>query len=336
MTDSIIRLNAALEGRYRVEREIGEGGMAVVYLADDLKHERKVALKVLKPELAAAVGAERFLAEIKVTANLQHPNILPLYDSGQADQFLYYVMPYIEGGTLRDKLNGEKQLAVEETIKIAKAVAGALSFACARSVIHRDIKPENILLQSGQALVADFGMALALSAVGGDRLTATGLSLGTPTYMSPEQASGDTQLDGRSDLYSLACVLYEMLVGEPPFTGPTALAVVARHMADPVPPPDTVRPDIPSGVVQALGKALGKTPSDRFASAAAFAEELTEETTEGVSAIKAAAVLPFRSMSADPDDEFFADGITEEIINALAHLEGLRVAARSSSFAFKR
>ena len=335
MSDAVARLNSALEGRYAIEREIGEGAMAVVYLADDLKHERNVAIKVLKPELAAAVGAERFLAEIKVTANLQHPNILPLYDSGEADKFLYYVMPYIEGATLRDKLDREKQLAVEETVEIAKSVAGALSFAHARNVIHRDIKPENILLQSGQALIADFGIALALKAVGGDRLTATGLSVGTPTYMSPEQAGGDTQLDGRSDLYSLACVLYEMLVGEPPFTGPTAQAVVARHMIDPVPPANTVRPDIPSGVVRALGKALGKTPSDRFASAAAFAEALTEETTERVAAIEAVAVLPLRSMSADPDDEFFADGITEEIINALAHLEGLRVAAASSAFAFK-
>ena len=335
MTDAIIRLNVALEGRYRVEREIGVGAMAVVYLAEDFKHERKVAIKVLKPELAAAVGAKRFLAEIKVTANLQHPNILPLYDSGEADRFLYYVMPYIEGATLRDKMDREKQLAVEEAVEIAKSVAGALNFAHAHNVIHRDIKPENILLQSGQALVADFGIALALSAVGGDRLTATGLSLGTPTYMSPEQAGGDTQLDGRSDLYSLACVLYEMLVGAPPFTGPTVQAVLARHMVDPVPPPDTVRPEIPSGVVRALGKALGKTPSDRFDSAAAFVEALTEETPERMAAIEAVAVLPFRSLSADPDDEFFADGITEEIINALAHLRGLRVAARSSSFAFK-
>ena len=297
MSDAVARLNSALEGRYAIEREIGEGAMAVVYLADDLKHERHVAIKVLKPELAAAVGAERFLAEIKVTANLQHPNILPLYDSGEADKFLYYVMPYIEGATLRDKMSREKQLAVEETVEIAKSVAGALSFAHAHNVIYRDIKSENILLQSGQALVADFGIALALKAVGGDRLTATGLSVGTPTYMSPEQAGGDTQLDGRSDLYSLACVLYEMLVGEPPFTGPTAQAVVARHMIDPVPPANTVRPDIPRGVVRALGKAFGKTPSDRFASATAFAEALTEETTERVAAIEAVAVLPFRSMS---------------------------------------
>jgi len=329
------RLTSALENRYRVERELGSGGTATVYLARDEKHNRAVALKVLKPEVAAAVGAERFLAEIETTANLHHPHILPLFDSGEADGFLYYVMPYVSGATLRDRLDREKQLSVQEAVEIATAVAGALTFAHARGVIHRDVKPANILFQAGHAVVADFGIALALTAAGGARLTATGVTVGTPTYMSPEQASGDATVDGRADIYSLACVTYEMLVGDPPFTGRTAQAVLARHIVDPVPPPTTVRPDLPSGLVRAVDKALRKAPSDRFASASDFARALTQEATGASDGIEAVAVLPFRSMSADPNDEFFADGITEEIINALAHLRGLRVAARSSSFAFK-
>ena len=231
MSDPVTRLNAALAGRYTIERELGEGGMATVYLADDLKHERKVALKVLKPELAAVVGAERFLAEIKTTANLQHPHILALHDSGKADGLVFYVMPFIEGESLRDKLDREKQLSVEETLEITKGVASALDYAHRRDVIHRDIKPANILLQDGQPVVADFGIALAVSAAG-TRLTETGLSLGTPHYMSAEQAMGDRELDARSDVYSLACVTYEMLVGEPPYTGPTAQAIVAKLITE--------------------------------------------------------------------------------------------------------
>ena len=221
MSDQLERLKTALADRYTIQEEVGAGGMATVYLAEDLKHHRQVALKILRPELAAILGAERFLKEIEVTANLQHPNILPLYDSGEADTFLYYVMPYIEGESLRDKLNREKQLGVEETVEIAKSVAAALQYAHERNVVHRDIKPENILLQSGQALVADFGIALAVSAAGGTRLTETGLSLGTPHYMSPEQATGDRELDTRSDVYSLGAVVYEMLTGDPPHTGNT-------------------------------------------------------------------------------------------------------------------
>ena len=231
MPDAITRLNAALEGRYRIERELGEGGMATVFLADDLRHERKVALKVLKPELAAVVGADRFLAEIKTTANLQHPHILALFDSGEADGFLFYVMPFVEGESLRERLDREKQLPVDEVVRIATDLAEALDYAHRQSVIHRDVKPANILLHEGRPLIADFGIALAVSAAGGGRLTETGLSLGTPHYMSPEQATGERELGPTSDVYSLGCVLYEMLVGEPPYTGATAQVVLASILA---------------------------------------------------------------------------------------------------------
>ena len=228
MTDPVTRLNAALSGRYRVERQLGEGGMATVYLADDLKHERKVALKVLKPELAAVVGAERFLAEIKTTANLQHPHILPLFDSGQADSFLFYVMPFVEGESLRDRLDRERQLPVDEAVQIASDVAEAIHSAHERGIVHRDIKPANILLSNGRPLVADFGIALAVSSAGGGRLTETGLSLGTPHYMSPEQATGDQSVGPATDIYALGCVLYEMLVSEPPYTGGTPQAILGK------------------------------------------------------------------------------------------------------------
>ena len=226
MSDPITRLNAALEGRYRIESELGEGGMATVYLADDIKHERKVALKVLKQELAAVVGAERFLAEIKTTANLTHPHILPLFDSGEADGFLFYVMPHIEGESLRDRLDREHQLPVDDAVQIAKNVAEALDYAHRQGVIHRDIKPANILLLDGKPVISDFGIALAVGAAGGHRLTETGLSLGTPHYMSPEQATGDGNVGPATDMYALGCVLYEMLVGEPPYIGSTAQAIL--------------------------------------------------------------------------------------------------------------
>ncbi|MDX1394042.1 MAG: protein kinase [Gemmatimonadota bacterium] len=275
MSDPIARLNAALAGRYEVVREIGEGGMATVYLADDLRHERKVALKVLKPELAAVVGAERFLAEIKTTANLQHPHILPLFDSGEADGFLFYVMPFIEGETLRDRLDRDKQLPVEEAIGIATAVAAALQTAHDAGVVHRDIKPGNILMSRGEPLVSDFGIALAVGAAGGNRLTETGLSVGTPYYMSPEQATGDRSIGPASDVYSLACVLYEMLVGEPPYTGPTPQAVLGKIiMGEPV-PPVAVRASIPANMDAAIRKSLEKLPADRFASARDFAAALS-------------------------------------------------------------
>ena len=236
MSDAVARLNAALEGRYAIERELGEGGMATVYLADDLKHERKVALKVLKPELAAVVGGERFLAEIKTTAKLQHPHILPLHDSGDADGFVFYVMPYVEGESLRDRLDREKQLGVKDSVAITQKVAGALDYAHGNGVVHRDIKPGNILLSAqGEPLVADFGIALAVAQAGAGRITETGLSLGTPHYMSPEQATGDRDVDPKSDVFALGCVLYEMLAGQPPFAAPTAQAVLVQILTTDAP-----------------------------------------------------------------------------------------------------
>src|SRR5450759_5370735 len=230
------QLNAALAGRYVIDRLVGEGGMATVYLARDVRHNRKVALKVLKPDLGAVVGPDRFLAEIQVTANLQHPNLLPLFDSGDAGGLLYYVMPYVEGESLRARLERERQLPVEEAVHIAIAVANALDYAHAHGVIHRDLKPENILMQHGQPVIADFGIALAISKAGGSRVTQTGLSLGTPQYMSPEQATGDRVIDGRSDIYSLGAMLYEMLAGEPPHVGGTVQTKIANDLTDPVPP----------------------------------------------------------------------------------------------------
>lgn len=263
MIDQLQRLKAALADRYAIESELGAGGMATVYLADDIKHDRKVAVKVLRPELAAVIGAERFVNEIKVTAHLQHPHILPLHDSGEAEGFLYYVMPRVEGESLRARLVRERQLAVEEALEITRVVASALDYAHRHDVVHRDIKPENILLQDGQALVADFGIALAVSAAGGTRLTETGLSLGTPHYMSPEQATADRELDGRSDIYSLACVTYEMLAGQPPFIAPNAQAVVAKILSEDPVPVTTHRRSVPPHVAAVLQKALSKLPADR-------------------------------------------------------------------------
>jgi serine/threonine-protein kinase len=268
------RLVHALEDRYRLERELGSGGMATVYLAQDLRHDRHVALKVLRPELAAVLGAERFLHEIKTTANLQHPHILPLHDSGEVDGTVFYVMPYVEGESLRDRLNREKQLPVDDAVRIGREVAGALDYAHRHGVIHRDIKPENILLHDGQALVADFGIALAVSSAGGSRMTETGMSLGTPHYMSPEQAMGEREITARSDVYALGCVLYEMLTGEPPFTGATAQAIVARVLTEHPRPMVAQRHTIPAHVEQAVLTALEKLPADRFSTAAQFSEAL--------------------------------------------------------------
>ena len=270
-TPVIERLNAALEGRYRIERELGEGGMATVYLAEDLKHHRKVAVKVLKPELAAVMGGERFLAEIETTANLQHPHILPLYDSGQADSFLFYVMPYVEGESLRERIERAGELPVDQALSIVSDVAEALDYAHRQGVIHRDVKPANILLQEGRPLVADFGIALAVSAAGGGRLTETGLSLGTPHYMSPEQATADRVPGPASDVYSLGCVLYEMLTARPPFSGPSAQAVLGQIITGEPTRPTSYRKSIPPHVESAILKALEKLPGDRFGSAADFA-----------------------------------------------------------------
>jgi eukaryotic-like serine/threonine-protein kinase len=276
MDDVLTRLNAALEGRYTVLEEIGRGGMAVVFLAEDLKHRRKVVLKVLRSELAAILGAERFLKEIEVTANLQHPNILPLYDSGEAGGFLYYVMPVVEGESLRERLDREHQLPVEDVVEIARSVAVALDYAHRHGVVHRDVKPSNILLHEGQAMVADFGIALAMRKAGGDaRLTETGLSVGTPHYMSPEQAAGDRELDARSDVYSLGATTYEMLVGEPPHVAKTPQAVVAKILMDTPAPIRRARDLVPENVEAAVAKALARSPADRFASGAEFAAALT-------------------------------------------------------------
>jgi len=274
VTPGVERLVAALADRYRLERELGQGGMATVYLAHDLKHDRKVALKVLRPELAAVIGLERFLREIHVMAGLRHPHILPLFDSGQADDQPYFVMPYVAGESLRDRLTRERQLPVEEALRIAREVADALEFAHTQRIVHRDIKPENILLDTGHAVVADFGIARAVSAAGGDRLTQTGLTLGTPRYMSPEQASGELEIDGRSDQYALACVLYEMLAGEPPFSAPTAQGVIAKQIAQEPPDVTAARRTVPVPVARAIGKALSKTPADRFVRTAEFAHAL--------------------------------------------------------------
>ncbi|MCL4866405.1 MAG: serine/threonine protein kinase, partial [Gemmatimonadales bacterium] len=275
MTPPLDRLTAALADRYRIDRELGAGGMATVYLADDLRHERKVALKVLRPELAAVIGAERFLKEIKVTANLQHPHILGLIDSGEVDGLLWYAMPFVEGESLRDLLQREKQLPIPDAVRIATEVAGALDYAHRHGVIHRDIKPENILLHDGSALVADFGIALAASTAG-TRMTETGMSLGTPHYMSPEQAMGEREISARSDVYALGCITYEMLTGDPPFTGSTAQAIVAKVVTERPHPLRSQRHTIPPQVEASVLTALEKLPADRFASAAEFAAALAD------------------------------------------------------------
>ncbi len=279
------RLKAALADRYAVERELGSGGMAIVFLARDLKHDREVAIKVLRPELAAALGTERYLQEIHIAARLNNPHILPLHDSGEADGLLYYVMPYVEGESLRDRLDREKQLPVEEALQIAREVATGLSYAHSQGVVHRDIKPENILLSGETAVITDFGIARAISAAGGTRLTATGIAIGTPTYMSPEQVAGDRELDARSDLYSLGCLLYEMLAGEPPFTGPTVEAVIGKHVSAPPPQVTVARSSVPAVISAAIQRALAKAPADRYATVSQFREAIQLESVSGERAV---------------------------------------------------
>jgi len=272
--DQLARLQAALTGRYTIEHELGRGGMATVYLAQDLKHGRPIALKVLRPELAAALGPGRFLREIEIAARLTHPNILPLHDSGEAGGLLYYVMPYVDGESLRSRLAREGPLPLDQALEIAREVASALGYAHEHGVVHRDIKPENVLLESGHAVVADFGVARAVWELAGDRLTETGIAVGSPAYMSPEQAGAEERLDGRSDIYALGCVLYEMLVGEPPFTGPTPRAVAAKHLRQSVPSARITRPGVPAAVDRVIRTALAKVPADRFSDAAHFAAAL--------------------------------------------------------------
>jgi serine/threonine protein kinase/tetratricopeptide (TPR) repeat protein len=339
------RLESGLTGRYTVERPLGEGGMAVVFLARDLRHDRAVAVKVLRPDISAEIGAERFLREIKMAASLTHPHILPVFDSGSADGLLFYVMPNMEGQSLRDRLDREGQLGLEDALRITAEVASALDYSHRQQVIHRDIKPENILLHEGAALVADFGIGKAASS--GKSITHTGLAVGTPAYMSPEQASGEQMIDGRSDLYSLGCVLYEMLTGEPPFTGPNAQSIIAKRFMSPVPSVKITR-NVPDTLETAVNRSLARSAVDRYRSGADFADAMrailrtgegrgahTPSDVKSANAPKAIAVLPLANMSADPENEYFSDGMTEEIINALAKVPGVHVASRSSSFAFK-
>jgi serine/threonine-protein kinase len=292
MTDPLATLSEAVADRYIIDRELGHGGMAHVYLARDVKHKRFVALKTLRPDIALALGPERFLREIELAAGLQHPNILAVYDSGEANGTLYYVMPFVEGESLRDRLEREPQLPLDDAIQITREVADALAYAHSHDVVHRDIKPENILLSGGHAVVADFGIARAISAAGGTKLTETGIAIGTPAYMSPEQASGTGHVDRRSDIYSLACVLYEMLAGQPPFTGPTAQAIMARHSLDHVPRLKIVREAIPDALEAVINRALEKVPADRYQTAAQFAEALERARTGSVSRLTGAPVLP--------------------------------------------
>ena len=374
------RLSAALSDRYRITRELGAGGMATVYLAHDVRHDRDVAIKVLRPELAAALGAERFLAEVKITARLDHPHILTLIDSGEVDGTLFYVMPFVRGESLRAKLEREQQLAIEEALGVARQIASALDYAHREGVIHRDIKPENILLHEGQAFLTDFGIALAPSAAGGDRLTGTGFSLGTPSYMSPEQAAGDRNVDARSDIYALGAVTYEMLAGEPPITGATAQAMIAKLMTERPTSLSVTRDSVPPAVDAAVMRSLAKAPMDRFATAREFADALSASApppragrTVGrgpllagaaivlgvlgvvavmrlgfpgkagsspdgkgtMGAIRSIAVLPLDNYSADSTQEYFAEGMTDELTTDLATISSLRVTSRGSAQQFR-
>ncbi|MGH7516847.1 MAG: protein kinase domain-containing protein [Gemmatimonadales bacterium] len=351
-------LAQALRSRYTLVRELGRGGTATVYLARDLKHDRQVALKVLRPEVAAELGVQRFLREIKVAAQLHHPHILPLYDSGtvaareatrEAPACAYYVMPYVEGESLRERLVREGKLPVPDAIRLSREIAEALDYAHRHNIVHRDIKPENVLLEEGHAVVTDFGIARAMIAAGEGGLTGVGLTVGTPAYMSPEQSMGEGELDGRSDVYSLGCVLFELLTGEPPFTARSSIAVMVRRWSEPAPRVRSLRADVPEAVDEAVHRALAQAPEDRFPTAAAFAEALTAASagitsgpyvhvggpTRPPADELSIAVLPFANLSADKETEYFSDGMTEEIINALSQVPGLRVVARTSAFAFK-
>jgi len=374
VADLLARLRAALTGRYTIEHELGRGGMATVYLGRDLKHHRAVAIKVLRPELAAVLGPDRFVREIEIAAGFTHPHILPLHDSGEADGFLYYVMPYVEGESLRDRLNREKQLPVDDATQIAREVASALAYAHSHDVVHRDIKPENIMLVSGQAVVSDFGIARGISEAGGEKLTATGVSVGTPIYMSPEQAAGGGRLDGRSDLYSLGCVLYEILAGQPPFTGPTAESVLHQHLVAEPPHITAIRGAVPAPVEAVIRRALAKAPADRFATAAQFAEALAPisapppasphpprrvrrraaiaalvavvivlaAVATGIwfsgskgTAVQSLAVLPLADLSMDSTRGYFADAMTDLMITHLARSPYLRVTSRTSTLRYR-
>jgi len=332
-------LAAALEGRYVLEQELGRGGMATVYLAQDRKHGRRVAIKVLEPSLAASVGSDRFLREIRIAAQLSHPHILPLIDSGEAAGFLYYVTPHVPDGSLRDRLKGGVGLPLGDALRILREIGGALDFAHRQGFVHRDVKPENILFADGHAVLADFGIARVCceTEASGDALTEIGLALGTPEYMSPEQAAGERDIGTASDAYSLACVAYELLAGEPPLHGDGPRATMARQVTEIPRPVRTHRPEVPTHVERAVSRALAKDPGQRFASVSEFVAALESAVPDErpPAAERVIAVLPFVNASPEPDTEYLSDGITDELIDALAKVNGLRVAARASVFALK-
>ncbi|MGH7581587.1 MAG: protein kinase domain-containing protein, partial [Gemmatimonadales bacterium] len=366
-------LRTSLADRYTIERELGQGGMATVYLARDLKHQREVAIKVLRPGIAAALGAHRFLAEVRITAGLDHPHILTLIDSGDVDGTLYYVMPFVRGESLRARLTRERQMGLDEALNIARQIASALNYAHQQGVVHRDIKPENILLHEGEAILTDFGIALAVTEAGGDRLTGTGISLGTPSYMSPEQAAGDRNVDARSDIYSLGAVTYEMLAGEPPVTGASPQAMIAKLMTERPASLRLLRNSVSPAVDAAVMRALAKAPMDRFATAREFADALAAGPSTpppaparrrmwfGVGAglvlvaalaillvgrarqspppgaahtIRSIAVMPLDNYSADTTQNYFAEGMTDELTTDLATISSLRVTSRGSTMQY--
>ena len=380
MTNLTDRARAALQGRYEIEREVGHGGMATVFLAHDPRHDRPVAVKVLHPDLAASIGAERFLREVRITAQLSQPHILPLLDSGESDGLLYYVMPFVQGETLRARMDRQHELPIVDALAITREVADALGYAHGRGVVHRDIKPENILLESGHALVADFGIARAVNEAVPDRLTATGFAVGSPRYMSPEQSEGQRDVDARSDLYSLGCVLYEMLAGTPLFSGRTTQAIMARRFTEPAPSVRRTRESVSPALDAVVRRVLERTPADRYQTASELTSALATVGTatppepvavvarsRGRVAVIAAglaallmiaaigwwsvkrpaspaagggavtiAVLPLVNLSADAEHQYFADGLTDELITSLSRVEGLQVASRTSSFAFQQ
>src|SRR5574337_319914 len=341
VTDATEQLATALAGRYVIGREVGQGGMATVYQAHDVRHDRQVAVKVMRQQVAVAVTADRFLREIRTTAGLQHPHLVPVFDSGNADGLLYFVMPLIEGESLRSRLEREGPLPVVEAIRLVREVAEALEYAHERGILHRDLKPENILLSHGHALLADFGIARAAGARQEDRLTQTGASVGTPAYMSPEQATGETDLGPASDVYALAAILFELLTGEPPFTGPTFEAILVKRFTQEPPRCARRRADTPPACDAAVARALAVDPALRYPSARAFADALAPGATPEPRAPAAAppspsvVVLPFENRSADPDNEFFSDGLTEEIIADLSRVKAIRVLSRTSSMQLK-
>jgi len=361
-------LRTALHRRYTIRHELGRGGTAFVYLAHDLKHDRSVAIKVLRAEIALLLGTERFLREIRFAARLQHPNILSLFDSGEASGWLYYVMPYVEGPSLRQRLTREGPLPLDDALRITRDVCGALGCAHSQGVVHRDIKPANILLSGEHAVVADFGLALAITSAGGEKLSESGMSVGTPAYMSPEQAGAAYQIDGRSDLYSLGCVMYEMLAGTPPFTGPSAQALLARHALDAVPPLKTVRKSVPEHVEHVVMRALEKVPADRFPSAAALATALEAPASiprrslrsrrlaalvAGVGLLlgggwlatrarsadaplrRRLAVLPLANVTGDSTQNAFVDGLHQGIIDELAKIAAVSAISRASVLRYR-